>query len=159
MPRVSTKTAPKKTTKTPTAAKSKAKKAPTKKPVRRTKPAVEMMFSPIKEKMGKTQILQTLADAAEIDKKQAKAVYEAFGEMILASVCKGSVGHFALPGILDVKTRKIPAKKVKAIKKGTEVRNPRTGEMMEHAGRAAYTKPATVKVRVKALAKLRSAAL
>lgn len=166
MPRVSSKTTATKTTKSTRATKTTkattrkpaAKKTTAKKPVRRVKKAVEMMFSPVKTKMGKSEIIQTLAEAAELDKKQAKAVYEAFGQMMMASVCKGSVGHFAMPGIIDVKTRHIPAKKVKAIKAGTEVRNPRTGEMTEHPGRAAYTKPATVKVRVRPLAKLKSVA-
>ena len=142
-----------------TTSKSSNKKTTAKKPVRRSKKAVEMMFKPIKTKMGKSEIIQTLAESADLDKKQAKAVYEAFRQMMLASVCKGSVGRFTLPGIIDIKTRHIPAKKVKAIKAGTEVRNPRTGEVFEHPGRAAYTKPATVKVRVRPLTKLKSAAV
>ena len=58
------------------------------------------------------------------------------------------VGEFTLPGILKVNLRKVPARKA-----GTLVRNPATGEMMKAAA-----KPASVRVKIRALSKLKKAA-
>lgn len=154
MPRVSTKSTSRSTasTKARTSATATKRKAKAKKPI-------EIMFRPIKEKMTKSQIIQTLADNAEISKAQATAAYNVFGDMILASICKGSARQFALPGFINIKTRNIKSKVIKAIKPGTEVRNPRTGEMVAHPGRKASVKPATIKVKITPLGKVRQAAL
>ncbi|MND07898.1 hypothetical protein D3C83_301900 [compost metagenome] len=53
-----------------------------------------------------------------------------------------------MPGLLKVTLRKVPARKA-----GTLIRNPATGEMMSGAA-----KPASVRVKVRALSKLKAAA-
>jgi len=58
------------------------------------------------------------------------------------------VGEFTLPGLLTVSLRKVPARKA-----GTLVRNPANGEMMKAAA-----KPASIRVKVRALSKLKTAA-
>ena len=58
------------------------------------------------------------------------------------------VGEFTLPGILKVNLRKVPARKA-----GPLVRNPATGEMVKGAA-----KPASVRVKIRALSKLKKAA-
>jgi hypothetical protein len=57
-------------------------------------------------------------------------------------------GEFQLPGILKIALRKVPARKA-----GTMIRNPATGEMMKAAA-----KPASVRVKIRALSKLKAAA-
>jgi hypothetical protein len=64
------------------------------------------------------------------------------------SVHPNGVGQFVLPGLMKVTLRKVPARKA-----GTLVRNPGTGEMVKAAAR-----PATVRVKVRALKKLKAAA-
>jgi hypothetical protein len=56
--------------------------------------------------------------------------------------------EFVLPGILKVSLRKVPARKA-----GTLIRSPSTGQMVEAAA-----KPASVRVKIRALSKLKVAA-
>ena len=86
-----------------------------------------------------------------------ESVIEALNELIVRSVMPGGAGELALLSLFKIVARKYPAKKMPAIKKGTLVRNPSTGEMMPSAGRAAFTKPATIKPKIRGLAKLRRA--
>jgi hypothetical protein len=67
---------------------------------------------------------------------------------MLGSVHPRGHGEFTLPGLLKVSLRKVPARKA-----GTLVRNPATGEMIPAAA-----KPASVRVKIRALSKLKSAA-
>lgn len=141
-------------TKTPRSTRS-TKKAPAK---RRAVRKVELEFAPVKTKMNRAQIIQTMVENVEgIDKKQAKSMLDTLGQIIMASVCPKSVGVFTLPGLLNIKVQNVKAKKIKAIKKGTEVRNPFTGEITEHPGRKAGIKPATKKVRAIPMRQLKNA--
>ena len=67
----------------------------------------------------------------------------------LGSVHPRGIGEFALPGLLKVSLRKVPARKA-----GTLVRNPANGEIMKAAA-----KPASVRVKIRALSKLKAAAV
>jgi hypothetical protein len=67
---------------------------------------------------------------------------------MLGSVHPRGAGEFTLPGLMKVTLRKVPARKA-----GTLVRNPATGEMTPGAA-----KPASVRVKVRALSKLKAAA-
>jgi hypothetical protein len=69
--------------------------------------------------------------------------------VMLGSVHPRGVGEFTLPGVCKITLRKVPARKA-----GTLIRNPATGEMMKGAA-----KPASVRVRIRALSKLKSAAI
>ena len=67
---------------------------------------------------------------------------------MLGSVHPNGAGEFMFPGLFKVVLRKVPARKA-----GTLVRNPGTGEMMKAAA-----KPASVRVKIRALAKFKAAA-
>jgi nucleoid DNA-binding protein len=133
----------------------------TKKIVKKSKPVERdaLELRPIKEKMSRTEIIEHLVEETELTRKQVLSVLNGLNNLVKASIMPKSVGQFTLPGVAVIKLRKIPAKKVPAIKKGTPVRNPFTGETSRHPGREAYVKPATVKVRVLPTAHLKRAAL
>jgi hypothetical protein len=68
---------------------------------------------------------------------------------MLGSVSSRGIGEFTLPGLFKITLRKVPARKA-----GTLIRNPATGEMMKGAA-----KPASVRVKIRALSKLKGAAI
>lgn len=152
------KTPAKKAVKRPVAKKSPAKKAAT--PVKRKAkkfPALEL--KPIREKLSRSQLVQHLTDETGLARKDVAGVVDGLINTIKASLMPRGAGVFAIPGLLAIKTRKIKAKKMPAIKKGTLVRRPGQSEPVEHPGRKAFVKPATIKVRAVAMGGLKRAAL
>lgn len=115
------------------------------------KPAKELpTYDPVKEKFKLTGLIEELADRADVDKKDVKRVIEALNEVILGSLVKKGVGEFMMPGLFKIKTVKKPA-----VKGGKTVKNPfKPGEMM-----VTKDKPATVKVKINSMKKLKDAAL
>jgi nucleoid DNA-binding protein len=111
--------------------------------------AVAKAIRPIKEKLTKSALLNLLAEKNDITRKQAAGVLSTLEEIMYGSVHPNGTGEFVLPGILKITLRKVPARKA-----GTLIRNPATGEMMKAAA-----KPATVRVKVRALSKLKAAAI
>ena len=103
---------------------------------------------PIKESLTKSALINHLAEQNEIPRKTAAAVYATLEGLFLGSVHPRGVGEFSLPGLLKVSLRKVPARKA-----GTLVRNPANGEMMRAAA-----KPASIRVKIRALSKLKTAA-
>jgi nucleoid DNA-binding protein len=103
---------------------------------------------PIKEALTKSALINHLAEQNEIPRKTAAAVYATLEGLFLGSVHPRGVGEFSLPGLLKVSLRKVPARKA-----GTLVRNPANGEMMKAAA-----KPASIRVKIRALSKLKTAA-
>ncbi len=102
---------------------------------------------PVKETMTKTQVIGEIADSTGLSRKEVSAVLEALGVMIERHLKKGAVGVFTLPHLLKIKAVKIPARPAR---KG--VPNPfKPGELMDVAAR-----PASVKVKVQPLAKLKA---
>ena len=128
-------TAPKKATKASSAAKPSA-----------AKPATGL--KPIKTALNKTTLNAHLAEHAGVEPKAVKAVLAALEATILASVNKKGLGEFTLPGLLKVAALNVPAKKKRFGK------DPFTGEERWFAA-----KPATVKIKTRALKKLKDAAL
>ncbi|SFK24852.1 HU family DNA-binding protein [Methylocapsa palsarum] len=120
------------------------KPAATKKPSKAEAPAVR----PIKETLTKSALINLVAEQNDIPRKTAAAVYATLESVFLGSVHPRGVGQFTLPGLLKVSLRKVPARRA-----GTLVRNPATGEMMKGAA-----KPASVRVTIRALSKLKTAA-
>lgn len=101
--------------------------------------------------MSKSALINELAEYVPEDgsaRKVAAAVLDGLNDIMARSLATRGAGEFVLPGMLKVTTKKRPA-----IKKGTPVRNPATGEMMPSPGR-----PASKQVRVRALSKLKQAA-
>lgn len=138
--------APKKTAKSAGAKAPRASAKPAK-ASNATKPAPGPM-KPIKESLNKTGLVNHLAQASGIEPKAVKAVMSALEGTVLASVNKKGAGAFVLPGLLKVTAVSVPAKKAR---KGI---NPFTKE--ETVFKA---KPATVKLKVRPLKKLKDAAL
>jgi nucleoid DNA-binding protein len=141
-PKAAAKAAPKAAAKKAPAAKA----APAKKaPVAKAAPAV---VKPIAERQNKTQMLQQIADATELSKKQVQAVLDELTNVIEAHVKKKGIGEFVLPGLLKITTVKKPATKAR---KGI---NPFTGEEVMFKA-----KPASTSVKVRPLKKLKEFAL
>ena len=127
-------------TKEKTGIKSTAKKASPKAPV---------AIKPVKEKLTKSAMLSQIAEKTDLSRAQVGEVITALEELMLGSVHPNGIGEFMFPGLFKVALRKVPARKA-----GAMIRNPATGEMMK-----ATAKPASVRVKIRALAKLKSAAL
>jgi nucleoid DNA-binding protein len=103
---------------------------------------------PVKQLLTKSALIGLLAEENGITRKQASGVFDSLEGAMLGSVHPKGAGAFILPGLMKVTLRKVPARKA-----GTLVRNPATGEMMKAAA-----KPASVRVKVRPLKKLKSAA-
>lgn len=126
-----------------------AKKAPAKKkaparkaPAKAAAPAKKVPT--IKEKMTKTQIMNSIADSTGLSKKQVGDVLAELETLIEGSIKKRAIGEFTLPGLMKITTVKKPAVKAR---KGI---NPFTGE--ETMFKA---KPASVAVKVRPLKKMK----
>ena len=133
------------------ASKAPAKKAAAKK-VAAVKPAPAAQaaapLKPIKASFNKTGLLAHLAELAAVELKAVKAVIAALEATILASIHKKGLGEFTLPGLLKISALNVPAKKKRMGK------DPFTGEERLFAA-----KPATTKIKTRALKKLKDAAL
>ena len=144
-------TAKKTATKTPIKKTAAAKKAaPAKKAVKAAAPAKAAAgpLKPIKTALNKTGLIAHLAQAAAVDAKAVKAVIASLEATILASVHKKGLGSFTLPGLLKVNVINVAAKKK------------RTGiDPFTTQERVFAAKPATVKIKTRALKKLKDAAL
>ena len=103
---------------------------------------------PIKTVFNKTSLLAHLAEMAAVELKAVKAVVASLEATILASVHKKGLGAFTLPGLLKVNVINVPAQKK------------RTGlDPFTKVERVFAAKPATVKIKTRALKKLKDAAL
>ena len=106
--------------------------------------------SAVQAPMTKTQVLAEISESTGLSKKQVAAVFEELSSVIDRHIRKRAVGYFTLPGLLKIKTVKKPARKAR---KG--VPNPfKPGELMDVAA-----KPATTKVKILPLKKLKDMAL
>jgi len=126
-------------------AKRPAPKSPAKKIAKADAPAIK----PVKQSLTKSSLINLIAEENEIPRKAAVGVYKSIENAFLGSVHPRGLGEFTLPGLLKVNLRKVPARKA-----GTLVRNPATGEMIKGAA-----KPASVRVKIRALSKLKAAAV
>lgn len=102
---------------------------------------------PIKEALSKSGLVAHLAEAAGVAARDVRNILAALEGAVAASVSKKGAGSFTLPGLLKINVVNVPAKpKRKGI-------NPFTKEEQWFAA-----KPATVKVKVRPLKKLKDAA-
>jgi nucleoid DNA-binding protein len=154
----------------PTSAKAAAKKAPAKKaavktavakkaatkvaakkvPATKTAVAAKKTAgapSPIKDTFTKASLAAHLAERADVDVKAVKAVMVALEDVILGSVHKKGTGEFTLSGLLKISAQAVPAKKKRFGK------DPFTGQE-----RWFPAKPASVRIKARALKKLKDAA-
>ena len=133
-PKTTTKAAPKPAAKTSAAA-----------PL---KPVITGALKPIKTAFNKTSLVNHLATTASVDAKAVKAVIAALEATIAASVAKKGAGEFTMPGLLKITSVHVPAKKARM---GID---PFTKQERKFAA-----KPATTKVKVRPMKKLKDAAL
>lgn len=103
-------------------------------------------IKPIKAAFNKTTLVAHLAEQSGVEPKAAKAVLAALEAAILGSVHKKGSGEFTLPGLMKIGLQQIPAKKKRFGK------DPFTGEE-----RWFPAKPASVKIKTRALKKLKDA--
>ncbi|MBL8713654.1 MAG: HU family DNA-binding protein [Alphaproteobacteria bacterium] len=113
------------------------------------KKAAPAALTPVKQTLTKSGLVTLLAEQNELSRKQAAGVLATLENTLLGSVHPKGAGTFILPGLMKVTLRKVPARKA-----GTLIRNPATGEMMKAAA-----KPASVRVKIRPLKKLKSAAI
>lgn len=125
-------------------AKKPAKKA-AKKPAAKKAPAA---IRPVKDRLTKSAILSLIAERTDLSRVQVGTVLSELEGIMLGSVHPSGAGEFMFPGLFKVVLRKVPARKA-----GTLIRNPATGEMVKAAA-----KPASVRVKIRPLAKLKGAA-
>ena len=136
--------------KTPAPAKKATKAAAPAKAVKAVKAvkAAPAAAKPIKTAFNKSSLAAHVAEQSGVDAKSAKAVLAALESAMLLSVNKKGLGSFTLPGLLKVVVHNVPAKKKRMGK------DPFTG-----VERMFAAKPATVKIKTRALKKLKDAAL
>jgi len=109
-----------------------------------SKPAAN---KPIKQSLGKAGLVEHITEAAGVMAKDVRAVLAALEGAVIGSVNKNGARMFVLPGLLKITVATIPAKpKRKGI-------NPFTKQEQWFAA-----KPATVRVKVRPLKKLKDAA-
>ena len=109
-------------------------------------PAAKAVAKPIKTAFNKTTLVAHLAEQSGVEPKAVKAVIAALESAILGSVHKKGSGEFTLPGLMKIGLQQIPAKKKRFGK------DPFTGEE-----RWFPAKPASVKIKTRALKKLKDA--
>ena len=124
-------------------------KAPVKKPAVKkpaAKPAAAKTM-PVKEALTKTALVNMIAERNGVTRDVAKGVLATIEDAMTGSIHPRGVGEFTFPGLLKISLRKVPARKA-----GTMIRNPSTGEMVPGAA-----KPASVRVKIRPLSKLKAA--
>ncbi|SAL21624.1 DNA-binding protein [Caballeronia sordidicola] len=112
------------------------------------KAVVAAPLKPIKDSFTKASLTVHLAERSGVEPKAAKALMAALEETLLASIHKKGAKEFTLPGLLKVVAQDVPAKKKRFGK------DPFTGEDKWFAA-----KPASVRLKVRPLKKLKDAAL
>lgn len=95
----------------------------------------------------KTEIITSIAEATELSKKQVSAVFDALGEEIKKGIGSRGAGVFTIPGLVKIERKKVPAKPAR--KNAPDPFNP--GQFRDYPA-----KPASVKVKVRALKNLKS---
>ena len=149
-----------------TSAKTAAKKAPAKKATAKTaaapakkaaapKVAAKKVAakkttgapSPIKDTFTKASLATHLSERAAVDVKAVKAVMVALEDTILGTIHKKGAGEFTLSGLLKITAQAVAAKKKRFGK------DPFTGQE-----RWFPAKPASVRIKARALKKLKDAA-
>jgi nucleoid DNA-binding protein len=130
----------------PAKAAPKTKTAAAKKPAAAKKAPVDLAVRPLSAPFTKASLAAHLSDIAAVEVKTVKNVLAALESTVLGALHKKGLGEFTLPGLLKVVTQKIPAKPKRFGK------NPFTGKEQWFPA-----KPASVRVKVRPLKKLKEA--
>ena len=129
------------------APKKAAAKAAPKKAAAKAAPKAAAKPTPVKERWSKTQILNEISERVQISRKHVGAVMTELEGIISRHIGKSGPGEFVLPGLFKINTVKKPAQKAR---KGID---PFTKQERMFAA-----KPASVKVKVRPLKKLKDLA-
>ena len=130
------------------APKKAAAKAAPKKAAAKAAPKAAAKPTPVKERWSKTQILNEISERVQISRKHVGSVMTELEGIIARHIGKSGPGEFVLPGLFKINTVKKPAQKAR---KGID---PFTKQERVFAA-----KPASVKIKTRALKKLKDAAL
>ena len=96
--------------------------------------------------MTKSELMANIAADCDLPKKQVAAVFESLANQIRKSIGRSGCGAFVMPGMLKIERKQVPARPAR-----TGVPNPfKPGELMDIPA-----KPATTKVKVRALSGLK----
>jgi len=107
------------------------------------------VMAKVSKPLTKSQVMAAIADDTGMAKKQVAAVFESLGKQMKKALGRSGPGAFVIPGLVKVEKKKVPARPAR-----TGVPNPfRPGETMDIAA-----KPASVKVKVRALKGLKDMA-
>ncbi|CAQ71756.1 putative Histone-like DNA-binding protein [Cupriavidus taiwanensis LMG 19424] len=142
--KTATKPAAKKAAATKAPVKAAAKKAT---PAKKAAPAAAPVARPLKDTFNKSSLVAHLVAQTQLEAKAVKTVLAHLENTIVGALNKKGAGEFTLPGLLKVTAQQVPAKKKRFGK------DPFTGEE-----RWFPAKPASVKVKVRPLKKLKDAA-
>lgn len=123
-----------------------ATKKAAKKPAAK-KAAKPAASKPVKGILSKSELASHLADASGVEGKSVKAVLAALESTVLSAISKKGAQAFVLPGLLKLTAVSVPAKPKRFGK------DPFTG-----AERWFPAKPASTKVKVRPLKKVKDAA-
>lgn len=123
-----------------------ATKKAAKKPAAK-KAAKPAASKPVKGILSKSELASHLADASGVESKSVKAVLAALESTVLSAISKKGAQAFVLPGLLKLTAVSVPAKPKRFGK------DPFTG-----AERWFPAKPASTKVKVRPLKKVKDAA-
>lgn len=100
--------------------------------------------APAKKAPTKTEVMNNIANATGLSRKQVAGVIDAMTTEIKKALSARGPGVFAIPGLVKIEKKKVPAKPA------------RKGVMVLGQLRDLPAKPATVKVRVRALKSLKA---
>ena len=98
--------------------------------------------------LTKTEIMRAISETTGLAKKDVVAVIESLTDEIAKELNARGVGVFSIPGLVKIERRTVPARPAQK-----NVKNPFTGELQDRPA-----KPASVKVRVRALKNLKAMA-
>lgn len=131
------------------AKKTVAKKAPAKKAAAKAPAKAPAKITPVKEALTKSALVNLIVEQNGVTRAVAQGVLATIEGAMTGSIHPKGVGEFTFPGLLKISLRKVPARKA-----GTLIRNPSTGQMVPGAA-----KPASVRVKIRPLSKLKAAAV
>lgn len=135
-------------TKTAATKKAPATKAPVKAAAKKAAAPATATLRPLKDTFNKSSLVAHLVAQTQVEPKAVKTVLAHLENTIVSALHKKGAGEFTLPGLLKITAQQVPAKKKRFGK------DPFTGEE-----RWFPAKPASVKVKVRPLKKLKDAAL
>jgi nucleoid DNA-binding protein len=105
--------------------------------------------TPANKPITKSELLNAISTETNLSRREVGAVLESLTGQISKSLGRRGAGVFNLPGLLKIEKKKVPARKA-----SRGVPNPfKPGELMDVAA-----KPATTKVKIKALKGLKDMA-